>query len=75
LCEWPASDVDHPRYKPAIGAGRWGFDGGSARSDCVEMAVREIVDLVVWDERGGGFNAELLPKTAVEGLKEMCVWW
>jgi hypothetical protein len=61
------------RYKPAIAAGRWGFDGGAAKSDCVEMAIREIVDLVLWDESRGAFNLELLPRSAVAGLRDMCV--
>jgi hypothetical protein len=60
------------RYKPAIAAGRWGFDGGAAKSDCVEMAIREIVDLVLWDESRGAFNLELLPRSAVAGLRDMC---
>jgi hypothetical protein len=36
------------------------------------MAVREIVDLVLWDESRGAFNLELLPRSAVAGLRDMC---
>ena len=60
-------------YKPAIAAGRWGFDGGAAKSDCVEMAIREIVDMVLWDEGKAAFNLELLPRSAAAGLRDMCV--
>ena len=61
------------RYKPAIAAARWGFDGGAAKSDCVEMAVREIVDLMLWDDKRGAFNLRWLPPTACHGLRDMCV--
>ncbi len=59
------------RYKPAIAAGRWGFDGGSAKSDCVEMAVREVVDLMLWDDKNGKFNLELMPNSAMVELRDM----
>ncbi len=100
------------RFKPAIAAGRWGFDGGEAKSDCVEMAVRdaveltphtshltphtshltphtshltphtshltphtpqvrEVVELVLWDDKCGAFNMEWLPPAAMEGLRDM----
>jgi hypothetical protein len=61
------------RYKPAIAPARWGFDGGAAKSDCVEMAVREIVDLMLWDDRRAAFDVDLLPQTAMQALRDMCV--
>ncbi len=59
------------RFKPAIAAGRWCFDGGAAKSDCVEMAVREVVDLILWDDDKAAFNLDWLPRTAMGALREL----
>jgi hypothetical protein len=35
------------------------------------MAVREIVDLMLWDDRRAAFNLDLLPRTALQALRDM----
>jgi hypothetical protein len=37
------------------------------------MAVREIVDLILWDDDKGAFNLDWLPRTAMGALRELCV--
>jgi hypothetical protein len=34
-------------YKPAIAPGKYGYDGGEPKSDCVEVTVRELFDLLL----------------------------
>lgn len=51
-------------YKPAIAPGKYGYDGGEPKSDCVEVTVRELFDLLLWDESTGTFDLTRLPPTA-----------
>ena len=55
-------------YKPAIAPGKYGYDGGVPKSDCVEVTVRELFDLLLWDEATGSFDLSRLPPTASQEL-------
>lgn len=57
--------------KPAILAGKYGYDGGDPKSDCVEMTVRELFDLLLWDESTGSFDLSRLPPTASQELHDL----
>ena len=45
--------------------------GGSLVADCAEVVVREVVDLLLWDETTGTFDTNCLPPTALPELHEM----
>lgn len=49
--------------KPACPTGYYGFDGGGIQADCAELTAREIVNLLLWDERRGDFDIDRLPPT------------
>ena len=55
-------------YKPAIAPGKYGYDGGEPKSDCVEVTVRELFDLLLWDESNGSFDLARLPPTVSQEL-------
>lgn len=58
-------------YKPAIAPGKFGYDGGPPKSDCVEVTVRELFDLSLWDESTGSFDLSRLPPTASQELIDL----
>ena len=58
-------------YKPAIAPGKYGYDGGDPKSDCVEVTVRELFDLLLWDESTGTFDLSRLPPTASQELIDL----
>ncbi|KAI2495810.1 hypothetical protein MHU86_18696 [Fragilaria crotonensis] len=58
-------------YKPAIAPGKYGYDGGDPKSDCVEVTVRELFDLLLWDESTGTFDLSRLPPTATRELIDL----
>lgn len=60
-------------YKPAIAPGKYGYDGGAPKSDCVEVTVRELFDLLLWDESTGSFDMSRLPPTASQELIDLYV--
>jgi hypothetical protein len=66
-----ASMATQHAYKPAIAPGKYGHDGGAPKSDCVEMTVRELMDLLLWDETSGTFDLSRLPHTALPQLVEL----
>jgi hypothetical protein len=54
--------------KPTTPNGYYGFDGGDIKADCTEVTVREIVDLLLWDDVSGSFDLTRLPPTASPAL-------
>jgi hypothetical protein len=66
-----ASMATQHAYKPAIAPGKYGHDGGAPKSDCVEMTVRELMDLLLWDETSGNFDLARLPQTALPQLVDL----
>jgi hypothetical protein len=52
--------------KPVVPNGRYGYDGGQPKSDCVEVAVREILDLLLWDESQACFDFSRWPRASQE---------
>ena len=50
--------------KPVVPNGYYGFDGGKVKPDCVEVAVRELIDLLLWNEETASFKVNWLPPTA-----------
>ena len=51
--------------------GYFGYDDGAIKPDCVEVTVRELMDLLLWDEQEGSFNLNRLPPTAHPVLYEL----
>lgn len=60
-----------PKMKPTTPHGHYRYDGGDAKPDCVEVAVRELMDLLLWDEKNGDFDLTRLPATASPKLFEL----
>ena len=54
--------------KPRLPAGRYGWAGGEPRPDCVEVVVREILDLLLYEPTTGKLELELLPPGASPAL-------
>ena len=52
------------RAKPVVPNGYYGYDGGKVKPDCVEVAVRELIDLLLWNEETASFEVNRLPPTA-----------
>jgi hypothetical protein len=50
--------------KPTTPNGYYGFDGGDIKPDCVEVAVRELLDYMLWDDQEGKFDSSRLPPSA-----------
>lgn len=59
------------KSKPAVPTGYYGFDGGGIQADCAEMTVREILNLLLWDEESARFDTDRLPSTASPRLLEL----
>jgi len=57
--------------KPMCPTGYYGFDGGGIQADCAELTVREVLNLLLWDEERGRFNTQRLPSTASKRLYEL----
>lgn len=55
----------------AIPNGVYTFDGGNYKADCAEVAVREIVRLLLWDPVSGTCDPSRLPPTASPRLREL----
>ena len=48
-------------HKPTIRNSKYSFDDGEIKPDCVEVTVREVMDLLVWD--GWTWNTNRVPNT------------
>jgi hypothetical protein len=55
----------------AIPNGVYNFDGSDYRADCVEVVIREIVRLLLWDPVAGSWDLRRLPQTASPRLIEL----
>jgi hypothetical protein len=64
LCLHYLSSTGSRQAKPPSPNGYYSYDGGATKPDCVEVAVRELMDLLLWDEQVGSFNLNRLPVTA-----------
>jgi hypothetical protein len=49
--------------KPIVPNSRYGYDDGDEKPDCVEVLVREIFDLLLWDDSKEMFDLSRLPGT------------
>jgi len=59
------------KSKPACPTGYYGFDGGGIQADCAELTVREVINVLLWDEAEGRFDVRRLPPTASRRLVEL----
>ena len=57
--------------KPVVPHGKHSFDQGKPKPDCVEITVRELIDLLLWDERTGRFQIDRLPPSALPELRHL----
>lgn len=57
-------------FKPAVRMAYHAYDGGPPRLDCVEVAVRELIELFIYDPTARALDAALLPPTATRALFE-----
>ena len=72
ICASFATASSASRYtKPVCPNGYYGWDGGDKKPDCVEVAVRELMDLLLWDDETGNFDLSRLPLTASPILHEL----
>jgi hypothetical protein len=51
-------------FKPAVKLQRHAYKGGKEVGDCVEVVLREVLDLVLYEPEAGRFRAERLPPGA-----------
>lgn len=68
LCATIMATQQPKSFKPTTPNGYYGYDGGDVKPDCVEVAVRELIDLLLWDETSASFDISRLPATAVPEL-------
>ena len=59
------------KTKPVCPHGHYGYDGGETKPDCVEVAVRELMNLLLWDDQRGCFDLTRLPSTASPKLYQL----
>jgi hypothetical protein len=71
LCATIMSIQQPKSFKPTTPNGYYGYDGGVFKPDCVEVAVRELIDLLLWDETSASFDLSRLPATAVPELIDL----
>jgi len=55
--------------KPVVPNGYFSVDEGDLKADCVEVTIREIIDLLLWNEDIGAMDLLRLPSTASADLK------
>jgi len=65
LCHAISSCMEGYFVKPVCPNGYYGYDDGPVKPDCVEVAVRELMDLLLWDARTGKFDVTRLPTATV----------
>jgi hypothetical protein len=68
LCTLIISKQHSRNVKPTTPNGYYGFDGGRTKPDCVEVAIRELIDYLLWDDHTGCFDLSRLPPTAAPEL-------
>ncbi|KAL3911677.1 MAG: hypothetical protein SGILL_007188 [Bacillariaceae sp.] len=68
LCESVLNRNQNKNVKPTTPNGYYGFDGGDIKPDCVEVAVRELFDYMLWDDQEGIFDLSILPSSAAPEL-------
>ncbi|KAG7337721.1 hypothetical protein IV203_020292 [Nitzschia inconspicua] len=56
---------------PILPNGYYNFDNGETKADCVEVTIREIFYLLLWDESEGKLDMSRLPDTASQQLKHL----
>ncbi|KAG7354836.1 hypothetical protein IV203_004192 [Nitzschia inconspicua] len=56
---------------PILPNGYYNFDNGENKADCVEVTIREIFYLLLWDESEGKLDMSRLPDTASQQLKHL----
>eukprot|EP00934_Nitzschia_sp_Nitz4_P005038 Nitzschia sp. Nitz4//scaffold36_size144017//76237//78126//NITZ4_003097-RA/size144017-processed-gene-0.48-mRNA-1//1//CDS//3329549489//5028//frame0 len=57
--------------QPVVPNGRYSYDGGDVKPDCVEVSVRELFNLLLWDESTGEFAVDRLPPSTRPELVEL----
>lgn len=68
LCSSILTRQHHANAKPTTPNGYYGFDGGKVKPDCVEVAIRELIDYLLWDDRECQFDVSRLPASAAPEL-------
>jgi len=63
-----AATADSRAHKPAVANGKYGFDGGAIKPDCVEVTIRELFEYLLWDEIDAKYDVHRLPTTASKDL-------
>ena len=71
-CELVAASLSSAQaHKPAIKMSRHGFNGGESKPDCVEVVLREMFDLLLFDSTTSRFDSEArLPLTASPAVRD-----
>ena len=71
-CELVAASLSSAQaHKPAIKMSRHGFNGGPSKPDCVEVVLREMFDLLLFDSTTSSFDSEArLPLTASPAVRD-----
>jgi hypothetical protein len=64
LCTSIVRQQQSERIKPTTPNGYYGFDGGEVKPDCVEVALRELIDYLLWDDQTGQFDVSRLPPSS-----------
>jgi hypothetical protein len=68
VCTAILSQQESENVKPTTPNGYYGFDGGKQKPDCVEVAVRELIDYLIWDDQAGKFDISRLPSSSCPEL-------
>lgn len=63
LCALQATSSSY-HMKPPSPNGYYALEGGRLKPDCVEVTVREFMDMLLWNEQTGRFDLDRLPSTA-----------
>jgi hypothetical protein len=64
LCTSIVRQQQSDNLKPTTPNGYYGFDGGVVKPDCVEVAIRELIDYLLWDDQKGLFDISRLPPSS-----------
>jgi hypothetical protein len=57
--------------QPVVPNGRYGYDGGRPKSDCVEVVVREVLNIILWDESRACFDLSRWPYRPSDELVQL----
>lgn len=71
LCAFVALQQQQSAMPPTLPNGYYTYDGGEIKADCVEVTIREIFFLLLWDDKEGRLDFSRLPDTTSHLLKDL----